>query len=88
MLERLPRKQVRLSNSDLPVLILNGEFDPVTPPDWGEKAAETLQNSFVFEFPGIGHGASFFEGCPQSIFTAFLLNPENEPDGKCIEEMK
>ena len=75
-------------SSDLPVLIFNGEFDPVTPPEWGERAAETLENSFVFQFPGIGHGASFVEGCPQSIFTAFLLDPGKKPDGACIEEME
>jgi pimeloyl-ACP methyl ester carboxylesterase len=31
--------------SDVPVLLLAGEFDPITPPSWTERAAETLSAS-------------------------------------------
>ncbi|MCB9134869.1 MAG: alpha/beta fold hydrolase [Anaerolineales bacterium] len=74
--------------SDLPVLILNGEFDPITPPAWGWHAAETLSNAYMFDFPGIGHGASVVDPCPRGIFTAFLETPTNEPNVTCIGEME
>jgi len=75
-------------NSDIPTLVLAGEYDPITSPSWGELAAETLDNSFYCEFPGVGHGASISgEECPLSIAMAFLNDPTTEPDGSCIAEM-
>lgn len=42
--------------SDLPVLIISGERDPVTPPAWGAAVAEHLPNSVHVVVPGGGHG--------------------------------
>jgi pimeloyl-ACP methyl ester carboxylesterase len=74
--------------SEVPTLVLNGEFDPITPPAWGFHAAETLENSFAFEFPGIGHGASAADECPLNMMIAFLQSPESKPDDSCILEMQ
>jgi pimeloyl-ACP methyl ester carboxylesterase len=73
--------------SDLPALIMNGEYDPITPPEWGYRAAETLDNAYVYEYPGIGHGASLAHSCPESMFVAFLNNPYAAPDSSCINTM-
>jgi pimeloyl-ACP methyl ester carboxylesterase len=73
--------------SDIPTLILNGEYDPVTPPAWGEKAAETLSNSYVFTMPAGGHGVIDMTDCPQSIAQQFLNDPYTTPDGSCVEDM-
>ena len=74
--------------SDIPTLVLAGEYDPVTPPSWGELVAEGLSSSFYLEFPGVGHGASVSgEECPLSIALTFLNNPTTEPDGSCVAEM-
>ncbi|NIT65351.1 MAG: alpha/beta hydrolase, partial [Gemmatimonadetes bacterium] len=43
-------------SSDIPTLVLGGEFDPITPPQYGRQAAATLPNSFFFQYPGLGHG--------------------------------
>ena len=74
-------------NSDIPTLVLAGEYDPITPPAWGRLAAESLTNSFYFEFPGVGHGASISGECPLGVALAFLDNPTREPDASCIAEM-
>lgn len=74
--------------SDVPVLILSGEFDPITPPEWGFHAAETLTNAFAFEFPGIGHGASVADPCPEQMMVDFLESPHLAPDARCIHEMQ
>jgi hypothetical protein len=66
---------------------MSGQYDPVTPPDWGRRAAETLPNSFFFEYPGVGHGASPGTGCPADMMTAFLNDPTTAPDDACIGEM-
>ena len=73
--------------SDLPTLLMSGEFDPITPPEWGRHAAETLANGYHYEFPGVGHGASVMAGCPSEMFTAFLQNPGATPDDSCIQGM-
>ncbi|HWQ13567.1 MAG TPA: alpha/beta fold hydrolase, partial [Roseiflexaceae bacterium] len=74
--------------SDIPALVLAGEYDPATPPEDGRIAARTLSNSFFFEFPGLGHGVSVDGPCPQSITLAFLENPGVEPDASCIAGLK
>jgi pimeloyl-ACP methyl ester carboxylesterase len=75
-------------HSDLPVLIMTGEFDPVTPPAWGERVARTLPHSHAYAYPGIGHGASFVAGCPRQMFLAFLDNPLGIPNATCIAAMQ
>lgn len=73
--------------SDIPTLVLAGEYDPATPPVWGRIAAQTLSSSFFFEFPGVGHGVVDGGDCPRSIIMAFLDDPLTEPDGSCIADM-
>ena len=43
--------------SDVPVLIMSGELDPVTPPSWGETVLQHLRNAKHVVVPGTGHGA-------------------------------
>jgi pimeloyl-ACP methyl ester carboxylesterase len=73
--------------SDIPALILAGEYDPVTAPSWGKHAAATLENGYFFEYPGVGHGASVADDCPREMIVAFLDDPTAAPDDACIAEM-
>lgn len=73
-------------SSDLPTLVLNGAYDPITPPQYGEEAAETLSNSFVYTFPSGGHGAAFSGECQDQIILEFLDNPNSPPDASCITD--
>jgi pimeloyl-ACP methyl ester carboxylesterase len=73
--------------SDIPTLVMTGEFDPITPPAWGRHVAETLSRGYAFEYPGVGHGAGAVQGCPQEMFLAFLDDPTRTPDAACIAEM-
>jgi pimeloyl-ACP methyl ester carboxylesterase len=74
-------------SSDVPVLILNGEFDPITPPAYGERAAETLPNSYDLTFPGYAHGAAADRGCADSLIAAFFDDPYVRPDTSCIADL-
>jgi len=74
--------------SDIPALVLAGDFDPITPPEWGRRAARTLENSHYFQFSGIGHGASVSHSCPESMTVAFVRDPSRAPDASCMEEME
>lgn len=57
--------------SDIPVLILSGEADPITPPYHAEKAAESLSNDLHIIFPGMGHG-SLANRCVANILRDFI----------------
>lgn len=73
--------------SDVPVLLLAARYDTATPPDWAFLAAETLSNSFVVEFPGVGHAVIDGGECPQGVSLEFLASPDQEPDTSCIASM-
>jgi pimeloyl-ACP methyl ester carboxylesterase len=48
--------------SNVPVLLISGERDPVTPPGNGEHAARTLKNSLHVVVPDAGHSFSGLDG--------------------------
>lgn len=73
--------------SDIPTMIMAGEYDPVTPPAWGQQVADQLSTSTVFEYPAQGHGPSVSSECAQEMLRAFLNDPTAAPDDSCIAEM-
>lgn len=72
--------------SDIPALVLAGEYDPITRPAYGELVASHLSHSSFFEFPGTGHGV-LGAGCATDIVNQFLDNPLQPPDGSCIDSI-
>ena len=73
--------------SSIPALVAAGRFDPVTPPDYGRRASEHLDNAWFVEFPTLSHGVTTVEGCPRSIMLDFLADPSGELDTACIADM-
>lgn len=73
-------------NDTVPVLILAGEFDPATNPDWGLTAAKTLAKAVYVRFPNTGHGVSD-SACGGAIYAHFLDNPASTPDTSCISSI-
>lgn len=71
--------------SDIPALVLAGEFDPITPPTLGMAVARNLSNATFIEFPAVGHGVLFEGGCGASVVLAFL-DGEDALDASCISE--
>lgn len=72
--------------SDIPTLVFNGQFDPITPPAFGATAAQTLSRSYSFTFPNTGHSA-LLNDCPTSIARSFLADPQRPPDAACLAAM-
>ncbi len=72
--------------ANVPTLVLSGEFDPITPPVFGQTAAETITPSYVLEFPAYGHGALTSGNCANRIIVAFVENPERAPNAQCIRD--
>jgi pimeloyl-ACP methyl ester carboxylesterase len=82
-----PRRAEAPVVSDVPTLILAGEYDPLTPPAYAEIAGRTLRNSSWFEFPGIGHAVVPTSPCGHAMMIDFLAAPELTPDALCIAVM-
>lgn len=61
-------------NSDVPVLILSGALDPVTPPANGDEVAKTLPHSRHVVARGFGHIVSS-HACAPRLIAAFLDDP-------------
>ncbi|MFT7214552.1 MAG: hypothetical protein ACI9XK_004820, partial [Granulosicoccus sp.] len=57
--------------SDAPVLILSGEADPVTPPNYGESITPTLSNSRHIINSDQGHMQAPF-GCMPVLLAKFV----------------
>jgi pimeloyl-ACP methyl ester carboxylesterase len=74
--------------SDIPTLIFAGQYDPATPPAWGRMAAETLSNSYFYEFRGLGHGVMRSNRCAQEMGLQFIADPTLAPDASCMEDLQ
>jgi pimeloyl-ACP methyl ester carboxylesterase len=57
--------------SDVPVLILSGEADPITPPRHAEEVAGSLSNELHLVFTDMGHG-NLASRCSTEIFRDFI----------------
>ncbi|RUO33534.1 alpha/beta hydrolase [Aliidiomarina sanyensis] len=73
--------------SELPVLLLSGEQDPVTPPEWAELAAETLPNSRHIVAEHGGH-TIVSHTCANRLVAQFLDRPGAELDASCIDRTR
>ena len=71
---------------DVPVLVMAGAFDPVTPPDGSRRVAEALGVELVL-LPNAGHGAVGLD-CGRAIWFAFLDDPTVPPDTSCVAEQE
>jgi pimeloyl-ACP methyl ester carboxylesterase len=73
--------------SDVPALVLEGEFDPVTPPRYGEEVVRTLPNGRLFVLKGQGHNV-IGAGCMPKLFAQFLQTGDAKAlDGKCLDTL-
>ena len=74
--------------SDVPVLVLSGDLDPVTPPQWGESVLPHLPNSRHIVVPATGHGA-ISTGCGIRLVQAFIRTAAfDELDTSCLDVLE
>ena len=73
--------------SDIPTLLLSGEIDPITPPEYGDEVAATLETSLHLTLPGFGHGQlTHFDDCIPGLVNDFLSSEAPlEIDTTCLE---
>lgn len=84
---RAPEEFKQPVDSDLPMLLLSGEFDPVTPPAYAERALATLANARHLVAPGQGHIVQT-RGCMPGLMTTFIREAGfDDLDSECLEKM-
>ena len=76
-----------VGHRDVPTLLLAGEFDPVTPPEWAAQAGRHLRNGRVFVFPAVGHGVLDSHVCAADLVRDFLANPLAGDAPACLEQL-
>ena len=69
--------------SDRPVLIYVGAFDPITSIAFGEETHKRLSNSTLVVFPYQAHGPLLNSKCAQKMMEAFIDAPSKAVDTTC-----
>jgi len=63
-------------HSDVPALLLSGQFDWATPPSWATLAASTLSHATTEVIPLAGHQTYFRSACSRRIADTWLDDPK------------
>jgi pimeloyl-ACP methyl ester carboxylesterase len=72
--------------SGVPIIVMAGRFDPVTPPAGSKRVADALGQDLLL-FPNAGHGAVSSSDCARDIWFAFLDDPSQQPDTACMDDL-
>jgi pimeloyl-ACP methyl ester carboxylesterase len=74
--------------TDLPIMVSNGSIDDATPVEWGQAAAQGLENAYFVTFTYFPHGASTQFTCGPAVTAAFILDPRRMPDTGCADDLQ
>lgn len=72
----------------IPTLLLSGQYDPVTPPRYGEEVASHLSRARHLVLKGQGHNV-IGEGCTPKLVKHFIedLDPQ-KLDARCLDRLQ
>ena len=88
--EKVPEMENIAVKSDIPVLLISGEYDEVTPVKWAESMTGNLINSYHLIFKGWKHGptTNWSNPCAMQAANDFFNNPFEKPKPSCFEQIK
>lgn len=72
------RRLAELSAIQVPVLLLAGEQDPITPVDWLAPVQSKLRQWQAARFAGIGHAVVASEACAELLVGQFVRQPTDK----------
>lgn len=87
----IPKDYSQTIRSDKPALILTGQWDPVTPPKYGDALAKNLPNSLHLVLPSGGHGFGGLDGlnCVNDISAKFIEQASVKGlDTSCVKNIR
>jgi len=74
--------------SSVPSLLLSGELDQVTPPEFAERVARGLDRHYRYVLPGLSHAVFGSSDCVSQIMGGFLQAPDRAPNATCVSQMR
>ncbi|MEM9868426.1 MAG: alpha/beta hydrolase, partial [Bacteroidota bacterium] len=88
--EKIPISENQPVKSDIPVLLINGEYDNETPISWASAMQNNLPNSHHLIFKGWKHGpiTNWSNTCAMQAANTFFKDPKMKPDLECIKSIK
>ncbi|MCJ7626313.1 MAG: alpha/beta hydrolase [Anaerolineaceae bacterium] len=81
-----PQTLEKMPISNVPALLMSGNFDPITPPIYAEKALDSFSQGQHIIDPIGSHGVAFSDSCTEQIFHDFLDDPAADLDISCLEK--
>lgn len=73
--------------SSVPTLVLSGEYDPITPPEYGDAVMPGLANAKHVIAPGQGHG-TIAQGCIPRLILEFVESADpGSVDASCVQHL-
>jgi pimeloyl-ACP methyl ester carboxylesterase len=87
---QVPEIENHAVKSDIPVLLISGEYDNETPVKWALAMKKNLSNSHHLTFKGWKHTPTTNWGnqCAMIAANAFFNNPDRVPNPGCFQEIK
>lgn len=83
---KVPAEYYQPIQSDVPVLMVSGEFDPATPPQFGRVAAQVLPKSRQILIRNMAHG--YASDCIRKLSAEFISKGSaTELDIGCVKEL-
>lgn len=85
-----PKRENQAVKSNIPVLLLNGQYDELTPPHWANAMQKNLPNSFQMTFPGWRHSVTtnWSNPCAMEVARAFFNDPAVKPELDCWQALQ
>jgi pimeloyl-ACP methyl ester carboxylesterase len=81
----VPEDVHELVRSDVPTLVISGEWDPVTPPEFGESVAKHFSNSLHVVVPKGSHGGA--GKCTDDLIARFIEQGSVQGlDPSCVKD--
>jgi len=87
----VPADLHQLVTSDVPILLVTGPYDPVTPPRFAEQVARHFSRGFQLVVPDAHHGSDGLSHpeCMNGLTTAFVERGSSAGlDTACVADMK
>lgn len=90
--DRLDSSFVEPVRSEVPVLVLNGQWDPATASHHAQRMLRTLPNGRLVVIPGAGHGSYGLvgaEACETALMVQFIRTADARGvDASCTERVR
>jgi pimeloyl-ACP methyl ester carboxylesterase len=73
--------------SDVPTLMLCGEYDHVCPPKYAQQLAKGLKDAHIFIFEGMAHTEVAMSPCMPLMLNQFITDPSKAPSDDCLKSL-